>query len=111
MDTLDTYRQCIEKVLRDYAQLPYAYGEVEREVVSDRRGDHYLLLAVGWDGAQRVHGSVVHIDIINGKVWIQRDGTEHGIAEELVAAGIPRDHIVLAFRPPDLRQYTGYAVA
>ena len=28
MDTLDTYRQCIEKVLCDYAQLPYAYGEV-----------------------------------------------------------------------------------
>ena len=111
MDTLDTYRQCIEKVLCDYAQLPYAYGEVEREVVSDRHGDHYLLLAVGWDGAQRVHGSVVHIDIINGKVWIQRDGTEHGIAEELVAVGIPRDHIVLAFHPPDLRQYTGYSVA
>ena len=111
MDTLDTYRQCIDKVLRDYAQLPYAYGEIEREVVSDRCGDHYLLLAVGWDGAQRVHGSVVHIDIIDGKVWIQRDGTEQGIAEELAAAGIPRDHIVLAFHPPDLRQYTGYAVA
>ena len=30
-------------------------------------------------------------------------GLEHGIAEDLVAAGIPRDHIVLAFRPPDLR--------
>ena len=48
MDTIvDTYRQCIEKVLCDYAQLPYAYGEVERKVVSDRHGDHYLLLAVG----------------------------------------------------------------
>jgi hypothetical protein len=111
MDTLGTYRQCIENVLHDYAQLPYAYGEVEREVVSDRHGDHYLLRAVGWDGAQRVHGSIVHIDIINDKVWIQRDGTEHGMAEDLVAAGIPRDHMVLAFRPPDLRQYTGYAVA
>ena len=80
-------------------------------MVSDRHGDHYLLLAVGWDGAQRVHGSIVHIDIINDKVWIQRDGTEHGITEIFVAAGIPRDHIVLAFRPPDLRQYTDYAVA
>jgi putative ABC transport system substrate-binding protein len=26
----------------------------------------------------------VHIDIIDGKVWIQRDGTEQGMAEELV---------------------------
>ncbi len=111
MDTLETYRQGIEKVLRVYAQIPYAHGEIQSEVVMDRRSDHYLLLAVGWDGARRIHGSIVHIDIIDGKVWIQRDGTEHGMAEELVEAGIPRDHIILGFRPPDLRQYTGYAVA
>lgn len=68
------------------------------------------MLAVGWDGARRVHGSIVHVDIVNGKVWIQRDGTEHGIAEELVEAGIPGDRVVLGFRPADLRQYTEYAV-
>ena len=111
MDTLETYRQGIAKVLRAYAQMPYAHGEIQIEVVVDRQADHYLLLAVGWDGARRIHGSVVHLDIIDGKVWIQRDGTEHGIAEELVEAGIPRDHIVLGFRPPDLRQHTEYAVA
>ena len=57
------------------------------------------------------HGCIVHIDIINGKIWIQRDGTEHGIADELTGAGIPKDHIILGFREPELRQYTGYAVA
>jgi hypothetical protein len=111
MDTLGTYRQGIEKVLRTYAEIPYAYGEIQTEVVIDRQADHYLMLAIGWDGARRVHGSIVHIDIINGKVWIQQDGTEHGIAEELVEAGIPKDHIVLGFRHPELRQYTEYAVA
>jgi hypothetical protein len=111
MDTLAAYRRGIEAVLRDYAQIPYAHGEIQTEVVVDRQADHYLLLAIGWDGARRIHGSVVHIDIIDGKVWIQRDGTEHGIAEELVEAGIPRDRIVLGFRPADLRQYTQYAVA
>ena len=92
-------------------QMPYAHGEIQIEVVMDRQADHYLLLAVGWEGARRIHGSIVHVDIIDGKVWIQRDGTEHGIAEELVEAEIPRDHIVLGFRPPDLRQHTEYAVA
>ncbi len=111
MDTLETYRQGIAKVLHAYAQTPYAHGEIQTEVVVDRQADHYLLLAVGWDGARRIHGSIVHLDIIDGKVWIQRDGTEHGIAEELVEAGIPRDHIVLGFRPFDLRQHTEYAVA
>jgi hypothetical protein len=111
MDTLNAYRQGIEAVLRAYAQIPYAHGDIQTVLVVDRQADHYLLLAVGWDGPRRIHGSVVHLDIIEGKVWIQRDGTEHGIAEELVEAGIPRDHIVLGFRPADLRQYTEYAVA
>ena len=45
------------------------------------------------------------------KVWIQHDGTEEGIAEELVTAGIPRDRIVLAFKPPEMRPYTEFADA
>ena len=51
------------------------------------------------------------MDVRGDKVWIQRDGTEDGIAEELVDAGIPRDHIVLAFHHPSSRPYTDYAVA
>lgn len=32
-----------------------------------------VLMHVGWDRGRRIHGSLVHVDIINGKVWIQRD--------------------------------------
>jgi hypothetical protein len=39
---------------------------------------------VGWDGPRRVHGVLLHIDIIGNKVWIQHDGTSPGVAEELV---------------------------
>jgi len=66
---------------------------------------------MGWDQGKRVHGCLVHIDIRDGKLWIQRDGTEQGIATELVAAGIPKDAIVLAFHPPEIRPHTEYAVA
>jgi hypothetical protein len=31
------------------------------------------------------------VDIINNKIWIQYDGTEQGIAGDLLAAGIPKD--------------------
>ena len=110
MDTLNDYRKIIERVLTDYAQIPYAYGEIKTEAVFDRVKDRYLLMNVGWD-KRRVHGCLVHLDIIDGKVWIQRDGLEDGIATELEAAGIPKSQIVLAFRPPEIRQYTGYAVA
>jgi hypothetical protein len=107
---LDSYRTIIELVLTEYSKYPYAYGQIERQLVFDRTRDHYLLMSVGWD-KQRVHGSLVHIDLIDGKCWIQRDGTESGIALELEAAGIPKNRIVLAFKPPERRPLTGYAVA
>ncbi|MGF1958284.1 MAG: element excision factor XisI family protein [Aulosira sp. DedVER01a] len=31
----------------------------------------------------------------NCKLWIQQDGTDDGIANELAAAGIPKENIVL----------------
>jgi hypothetical protein len=111
MDSLETYREIVERVLSDYAAVPYAHGDFKTEVVFDRVRDRYLLIDIGWDGKRRVHGCIVHIDIIDGKLWIQRDGTEQGIALDLEQAGIPKEQIVLGFREPELRQYTGYALA
>lgn len=112
MDTnsLKEYRQVIENVLADYAKIPYSYADIQSKLVIDRQGNDYLLMSVGWQKPKRIHGVTIHVEIIGDKVWIQQDGTEEGIAEELVKAGIPRDKIVLGFRPPDLRQYTDYAV-
>jgi XisI protein len=77
--------------------------------VVDPDRDHYEVLHVGWDGSRRVHGSVVHIDIRAGKVWVQYDGTTLPVAEELVAAGIPKEDIVLGFHPAEVRCHTGFA--
>ena len=109
MASLDVYRQIIETILTEYARLPYAYEDILTEAVFDRVHDRYVLVNVGWDNGQRVHGGLVHIDIIDGKLWIQRDGTEHGIAKELVQAGVPKDRIVLGFQPAYIRPHTEYA--
>lgn len=111
MDTLDTYRQIIRDVLIPYTQIPYSYGDLQCKTVFDRETDSYLLVTLGWQQDKRIHGCLIHIDIIDGKLWIQRDDTEDGITFELVAAGIPKESIVLGFHPPDVRQYTGYAIA
>jgi hypothetical protein len=111
MDTLDNYRQIIEKILTEYARIPYAYGDIQRQTVFDRTSDHYLLMLVGREGIRRVHGCLVHVDIINSKIWIQRDGTEYGIARELLDAGVPKDKIVLGFRSPEMRKLTEFAVS
>ena len=110
-NTLTRYRNAVKRILSEYAAFKPAYGDVEVEVIFDDKGDHYEVVHTGWNGWHRIHGAILHVDIKDGKVWIQHDGTEDGIAEELVQAGVPRDHIVLAFHHPDKRRYTDYAAA
>lgn len=111
MVTLERYRHVIQSILTEHARIPYAHGEVQIEPVFDRESDRYLLMIIGRENGRRVHGCLVHVDLIDGKMWIQRDGTEHGIANELVEHGISKDKIILGFKSPELRKYTEFAVA
>ena len=111
MDPLTTYREAVERVLTVYTKIPYAHGDLHCEALFDRERDRYALMTYGWDVGKRVHFCLVHIDILDGKVWIEKDHTEDGVATELVQAGIPKTQIVLAFRPPEARKHTEYAVA
>lgn len=52
---------------------------------------------VGWINGQRIYGSVIRLDLINGKIWPQHNGTEGDIAQELMAGGIARKDIVQGF--------------
>ncbi|KKD38079.1 MAG: XisI protein [Limnoraphis robusta] len=108
---LDEWRNQLEKILQYYADLPYRYGDVVTSLIVSRDCNHFLLIHEGWENNLRVHGCIVHAEIRNDKIWIHYDGIEDGITDELVAAGVPKDHIVLAFHPPEVRQYTGYAIA
>src|SRR5687767_9244187 len=110
MDRVERYREIVSRLIEEYARHKPSNGQIETEAIIDRAKDHYEVLHVGWDGDRRVHGAVVHVDIIDGKVWIQHDGTNRPIAEEFVAAGVPRSDIVLAFHPQRVRQFTEFAV-
>lgn len=99
MDTEAAHRDVIERVLTEYAAIPYSHGDVKTKTVFDRTSNHYLLMLVGTDGPRRVHGCLVHIDIEGNDVVIVRDGTERGMARALARAGIAPENIVLAFLP------------
>lgn len=111
MDRLDSYRQIIRTVLKPYVEIAYANVKVKNHQIFDRETDRYIILSEGWDRQQHLHSCLLHIEIINSKVWIQLDNTEDGIAEELIQAGIPTTDIVLGFHEPEIRPYTGFAVA
>lgn len=97
MDT-HTLRQQIEQVLTSYTEVPFAHGDIQIQTIFDRERDRYLVMLVGTDGKRRVHGCLIHVDLIDNQIWIQRDGTEHGVARDFLELGIPKDQIVLATR-------------
>jgi XisI protein len=111
MDKLSLYRQVIQKILTDYVATPIANGEIESQTVFDTQQDHYQVVNVGWDGHRRVYGCVLHLDIKDGKVWVQQNMTEMRIAHELVEMGVQKEDIILGFQADYVREYTGFGVA
>ena len=110
MEKIDRYR----KIVTDYlsARLtPAMYDTIETYTVFDEKQDHYLLMDAGWiKDVNRVYGVIIHIDIKDGKLWIQWNGTEDEIADELVELGVAKSDIVLGFHMPYKRQFTEFAV-
>ncbi len=111
MDKLNHYRDIVKQLLLRHAEHVPSVGQIESIPVFDEHSDHYLLVDFGWDRTGRVYTVILHLQLKNGKVWIVRDGTEEGIAYNLLEAGIPQEEIVLAFYRPERRAVTEFAVA
>ncbi len=110
MDLKEKHREIVKRVIVEYAQHKPANGDIQPEIVFDEERGHYELMHVGWNASERIHGSVLHVDLIGDKIWIQHDGTQ-GIARDLLDAGVPKDKIVLAFYSQRKRALTEFAVA
>ncbi|MEZ4527640.1 MAG: XisI protein [Desulfobacterales bacterium] len=109
MEKITDYRTCIMQLLRQFGDAIPSSEHVEIQYIFDTQRDHYQLFQVGWEGYDWIHGCILHLDIRNGKIWIQHNGTELSIADELVAMGVPKQDIVLGFQAPYKRKYTGFA--
>ena len=110
MDKLDFYRQLIQELLKARAQLRSPQDPIKSQTVFDHAGDHYQLVNLGGkNNDTRIYGCAIHVDIWEQKIWVQHDGTEDAIADQLVEKGVPAEDIVLAYHPPLLRKYTEFA--
>ncbi len=109
MDKLEKYRNYVINIINKYASYKPSHGEVEVQTVCDEKNDHYQILNVGWHNNKRIYGCSLHIDIKNSKIWIQHNGTERSIANELTELGVSKEDIVLGFHAPYVRQFTDYA--
>lgn len=110
MDKLAKYREIVQQLLIEHSKFKSAYGEIDTSVSFDLERDRYQLISIGWESGRRVYGCVIHVDIKGDKIWIQHDGTEVGVANELVERGISPQDIVLGYQTPNTRKYTEFAV-
>jgi hypothetical protein len=86
-------------------------AQVETIIITDYEHDHYQLVFLGWERGERIFDTAVYIRIHDDKVWIEQNRMPDRIGEQLIAAGIPNDQIVLGFQPQELRHLTDFAVA
>ena len=110
MEKLERYRDFIKQQIHRYVE---SFGDAksdvqEVEVFDDERG-HYQWISLGWENGKRAFYTHLYVRLHDGKIWIEKDTTEDGIAMDLVREGVPREDIVLAFQPPEMRQYTDFA--
>lgn len=113
MDQVEQYTALIKQALRDYVDLVQKSPNLPYQVVMvfDDEHQQYLVRKVGWQGNKRILKTVLHLAIQGGKISIEEDLTEEGIATWLLAHGVPNTAIILSFQPPLIRAYSEFAVA
>jgi hypothetical protein len=96
MDT-PTLRTAVKEVIGRYAALKPSHGDIRLDVVFDETHDRYALMQVGWNRGQRVRGNLIYITLDHDILYLEYDGMEQGITQDLLDQGIPAESIVLSF--------------
>ncbi|GAB4332087.1 MAG: hypothetical protein OHK0047_20000 [Leptolyngbyaceae cyanobacterium] len=99
MDTSLSDREIVKQVIQHYAQFKPSHGNIRLDTVFDDEQSRYALMQVGWDQGRRVRGNLIYVTLHNNQVWIEYDGMEQGITDDLITAGIPSERILQAFLP------------
>ncbi|MEH2248363.1 XisI protein [Nostoc sp.] len=102
------YSELVQTVLERHTE-NHLFEDTDKELIFNFQRNHYILVHVGWGNKERVYGCVVHVNVKDGKIWIQRDLIEEGIANQLVEFGVTKTDIVLGFRSPYVQQFTGFS--
>lgn len=110
MEKLLTY----QKIARDVVKAKVDFDKsgtppYNSRFVADTENDIYMYLSYEWVEHKYHYGVYIHLDIIDGKVWIQWNYTEYDLAEELMERGVPPEDIVLGNVAPYMRVATPFS--
>ena len=111
MAKVKKYQKIILDILKDYEKVRYSNINAENRLIADKENHRYQVVTIGWDGRKFVHDCPMHFDIIDGKIWVQRNMTEVDLERIFRENGVPNSDIVIGFLSPKMREYGDYAVA
>lgn len=106
MDKLTQYAKILEDVIQEWGTATEGDDTSRLLTIIDRESGNFLLVSAGWHGTKRLHNIIYHARIYNGKLWVEWDGTDPSINEELIRRGIPEEEMIFAFNHPSLRDLT-----
>jgi len=112
MGKLKKYQDILVNYLTEYSKIkPANLPNIDSHAIIDRENNHFQLLQLGWQEEDYIFTVVLHFDIKDGKIWFQRNITDRDVVDKLMEMGVEKQDIVLGFRYPKIRPYTGFAEA
>ena len=111
MDKLAKYRRIVKSIVEHYGKFQSSVGNVETYSICDEKTDNYLVIDVGWLAFGRQHAMPIHIRIKENKVWVEWDGTDQEIVQQMIDAGIPQNDVILGFQQPEKTSFSDLKAA
>jgi len=111
MDKVERYKNIVRSVIEDIVALrKQANSRIKGTAIMDEKRGHYLLYVDDWNDDQRSYGCYLHIEVASdGKVWLQHDGTDLIVGQELLDKGVLKEDLVLGWIAPFRRADSSYA--
>jgi hypothetical protein len=81
---VDRYREWVKRFLLGQSDAQRT-DDVVTVPIFDEIRDQYLVLCYGWRGQERVYWVLLHLEIREGQIWVQRNQTEVDVEAELMA--------------------------
>jgi XisI protein len=111
MENLTPYQIAIQTILSEYAEYMATSGELSLQTLFDTKNNHYQILVLGWQGNKRIYNNLLHLDIIDGKIWVQNNNTQFTLVEDFERFSIAKQDIVNGLIPARRRKFSAFAVA
>ena len=99
MDRLTRYRDKVKALLSGYVSARGAKISTECQLIFEEANDHSLWIDLGWNESRRIYNPVMHLDIKEGRIWIQENMTDLDPAEDSIDLGVERLDIILGLQP------------